>query len=87
MEYVDKCIIDKDRVVTPHHARNKKLTYTDHVSINIIFKNIPLKTSDFPTSEKITIWNTNKKGGWDSYKELTSDNKTLIFFSAPCLIS
>ena len=77
--FIDTLRIDKERVITPHRSIGKKknLIYTDHFSMVFILKNLPMVKKKIQHEEKITVWNTNKSGGWDMYKELTKENKDL----------
>ena len=65
--------------MTPHRAvgKHKRLVFTDHYSLQLIFENIPLKPYQKRTIDKQTVWNTNKPGGWDKYNELSDDNDDL----------
>ena len=77
--YLLSLVIDKFRALTPCRPINKnKLTYTDHYSLILRFKNIPLKISQVSGDRKSIRWNTNKEGGWETYKKLASDNKKLL---------
>ena len=75
MKYVDNLTIDSNLIITASRpvSRNK-LVYPDHYSSLLVFKNIPLKTSQSCTGPKFTLWNTNKEGGWKKYKTLSEDN-------------
>ena len=77
--FIDTLRIDKERVITPHRSIGKKknLIYTDHFSMVFILKNLPMVKKKIQHEEKITVWNTNKSGGWDMNKELTEENKDL----------
>ena len=39
---------------------------------------MPLQTSQAKAGAKFCIWNTDKEGGWDKFKELTEDNEKLL---------
>ena len=74
-KYVDSLIIDKDRNFTPYRSVNKKsVKYTDHYSVLISFKDIPL-TNTVVSSKSIVRWNTNRDGGWNKFKEMTENNR------------
>ena len=79
-DYIVSLKVDEKRLVTPHRpvGRGKKLVYTDHFSLHLIFENIPLKSFNKPVKEKQAVWNTNKAGGWEAYKESTEENDDLI---------
>ena len=65
LEYVETLVIDKDRKFTPFIPVSKvKVTYTDHYSIALTFKNLPLGGQHFTSGRKVVRWNTNKEGGW-----------------------
>ena len=78
-DFIDTLTIDKDRIITPHRAigKAKRLVYTDHFSLHLIFKNLIKRSSVKKSSQKQKLWNTNKSGGWESYKDLTEDNPEL----------
>ena len=65
--------------MTPHRTigRNKDLVYTDHFTMVFTLKNLPICKKRNQISEKITVWNTNKPGGWDTFKEVTDENDDL----------
>ena len=43
-EYIETLTVDKDRLMTPHRSggRNRTLIYTDHFSLLLIFKSMPM---------------------------------------------
>ena len=77
--FIDILRVDKERVMTPHRAigKQKKLVYTDHRSLLLIFKNLPINLNKKNPNEKISVWNTNKPNGWEMYKQLTDENEDL----------
>ena len=76
VKYVEKLEIDSKKLFTPFRPLSKnKLRYTDHYSLFLIFRGLPMKIKS--PSRKVTVWNLNKEGGWNRYKELSDDNKTL----------
>ena len=78
LKYVHRLEIDKHLVCTPGRPINKKkTTFSDHFSLNLIFKNLPLKSNLAIGGNKHTMWNTNKVGGWEVYKLLTDNNENL----------
>ena len=76
-EYVEELIVDKDRNFTPHRATRNRLVFTDHYSLIMKFKGIPLKKKSFKNVNGDVIWNTNKEGGWKKYLDLTEKSKPL----------
>ena len=52
------------------------MTFSDHRGISITFKDIPLAKDkvEHPTIKE-TVWNTNKKGGWQKFKSITEKNE------------
>ena len=65
-------------MTTHRYVGNKKsLIYTDHFSLQLMFENIPLKPRQKCATLKETVWNTNKPGGWDKYKDLTEADDDL----------
>ena len=77
--YVDSLIIDKNRNFTPYRPIwRRKMVYTDHYSLLLTLKDCPL-VNDSRNSQggAIVRWNTNRVGGWQTYKELTSNNMVL----------
>ena len=78
LKYVDKLIIDNKFTMTPcRPISKKKVVYPDHYASLLTFKDIPLKSEQKVGGPKYTIWNTNKEGGWEKYKEMTEDNPKL----------
>ena len=76
--HVDILTIDKDRLFTPFRPISKtKLVFTDHYSLKLVFKNIPMKPTKEVAGRKVIRWNTNKEGGWTAYTEMTTNNAKL----------
>ena len=74
LKYVDSLVIDNGRGFTPFRSIDKKnVKYTDHYSLLVSFKNIPLLKNKV-ASQGIVRWNTNREGGWSKYKEMTNNN-------------
>ena len=79
LRYLDKMVIDKDRVRTPFRpVAGDKRVYSDHYTLTIEFSGIPLKNRQCYLRRKTTAWNTNKEGGWDTFRNLTMHNENLI---------
>ena len=77
-QYVDEFSIDNQKKITPFKVgKNCSLSFTDHYTITIKFKGIPLKSSPRNSNRNYSKWNYNKPGGWDAYKALTSSNSKL----------
>ena len=77
--YLLSLVIDKSRALTPCRPISKdKLTYTDHYSLILKFKDIPMKKNQVSSDKKTIRWNTNKEGGWENYKKMTSENVNLL---------
>ena len=72
-EYVEELLIDEKRRFTPHRAiqKNGKVVYTDHSSLLLQFKNIPMAVLSYQKPKETIVWNTNKEGGWRKYLDLT----------------
>ena len=64
MKYVEYFEIDKNLNKTPAKIARNKITFTDHYSCTLSFQNIPLKSKK-KIFNPMTIFNTNKKGGWE----------------------
>ena len=78
VKFIDKLMIDKKLKMTPSRPINKtKMIYPDHYSLVLTFKNLPLKTGQVNTGPKFNLWNTNKQGGWEKYKSMTTNNDIL----------
>ena len=78
-EYVESLTIDKDRLFTPFRpVSENKRTYTDHYSLKLKFKNIPLKLDKPVGGRKLVRWNTKKDGGWEAYYKMTTNNDQLM---------
>ena len=78
-EYIEELLIDDQRNFTPHRAisKNKSLVYTDHYSMLLKFKNIPMRKKSFKKVDNPVIWNTHKEGGWERYLTLTTNSTDL----------
>ena len=77
-KYVHKLFIDKNLTFTPGRPISKnKIRYTDHRSLILEFRNLPLQLKSNIVGAKVTMWNTNKIGGWEVYKMLTENNQKL----------
>ena len=73
LKFVDKLEIDKLLKQTPCRPISKnKLIFTDHFSLFLTFKNLQMKSSKIITEHKYTRWDTNKEGGWEEFKALTT---------------
>ena len=79
LKYLVKLVVDNNLKLTPCRPLSKsKVVYPDHYSLILSFKDIPLKANQIKITPKFTIWNTNKTGGWESYKDLTENNAKLM---------
>ena len=78
LKYVEVLDIDKDRRFTPF-GRSKKgsISFPDHYAVQIVFKNIPKSSLISKPAKRHVRWNTNKSDGWTTYRNLTTNNKTL----------
>ena len=75
---IEKLTIDKRLKMTPCRPLSRaKLVYTDHYSLELIFKNLPLKSGQVKAEPTFRLWNTNKEGGWEKYTAMTTDNGKL----------
>ena len=73
--YISKIIIDDRGRFTPVRAVKNTTVKPDHYPIIVTLSNLPLK-KDVPAINKSrVIWNTNKVGGWDTYKDLTENSE------------
>ena len=78
-DYIEELYIDKHKKFTPHRpVRKQKLCYTDHFSIILTFKDIPLKKWVKCSDQKSVSWNLHRKDGWKRYQEMTEDNQDLV---------
>ena len=78
-KYVDSLTIDKERHFTLFRPISKNvLRFTDHYSLRLIFKNIPIKPSKPVGGRKVIRWNTKKDGGWETYTRLAENNAELL---------
>ena len=77
VKYVDRVQIDSKFEFTPGIATKNGLCYTDHYSILLTMKNIPLSSKKRSKSVKTQMWNLNKEGGWEKYFTLTESNENL----------
>ena len=77
-KYVYKLTIDKHLAVIPGRPiRKKKIIYSKHHSSILEFRNIPLKIKANSVGVKFSMWNTNKVGGWEVFKDMTENNEKL----------
>ena len=76
MNYIEELIIDKDNNHAMERAVFEKGKFTlkrsDHFTLILSLKNIP-KSSRNIKPTKSTMFNLNKKEGWDNYKENTDE--------------
>ena len=71
--YLKSLKVDAEQVFAPFRTINKtKSVFPDHFPVILEFHNLP-KGRPRQKVDAFTIWNTNKEGGWDSYKMLTSN--------------
>ena len=75
-QYVVELNIDKDLNWTPAQSHKGKLKHSDHYSLLVTF-DIPMFNTKYKPTKKNVIWNTNKRDGWEKYKEITENNKEL----------
>ena len=75
--FIDSILIDSKQLYSPISSNSKqKLVRSDHFPIIVTFSSF-FSSYDKPEDNKkeiFTIWNTNKPGGWQCYKE-TSNKK------------
>ena len=73
--YVESLTIAKNQSFTPFRPLSKSnVKYSDHYSLLLVFKGIPLGKATVSGGEQLAQWNTNRDGGWNLYKELTTNN-------------
>ena len=77
-DFVEKLEIDKDKVFTPFRPAGKNLLHTDHFSMLLELKDLPLKTGKTVAVKKFLRWNTNKPEGWKTYQEMTGKSEKLL---------
>ena len=78
LKYLHNLTIDKNLTFTPGRPiRKNKITYSDHRSLILEFRNIPLKLNSNNPGTKFSMWNTNRIGGWEVFKMITENNKKL----------
>ena len=81
-KYVKEIVIDKERKFTPFKQINgTTVSFPDHYAIMVNFEGIPMKARNKKTHRTHIDWNTNKPGGWEIYKNLTSKNKKFDEFA------
>ena len=54
---------------TPRRVLKGKTVYSDHFSVKIVLKNLPIGRI---SESKVSIWNLNKPKSWDRYKLLSN---------------
>ena len=82
LPYIVSLKVDKNRDFTPYRPINKtKLTYSDHYALLLSFAGLPLRDKHElgkGGKRKTVRWNTNREGGWERFKELTTNNDVLF---------
>ena len=74
-KYLDVMVIDKELKFTPGYSNGSEIKYTDHYSLFISFKGIPLKSNKKSIMKRESTWNTRKKVGWEKYFKKTEFNR------------
>ena len=74
VKYFDEFVVDDKLKFTPGYAVGGRIQYSDHFSLLITFKGIPLKKGNINTVHTERRWNTNRKGGWCNYCKMTDHN-------------
>ena len=78
-EHVEELLIDKEKIFTPHRpVRKGKLTFTDHFSLILKFKELKMRKMMKKIENRKIIWNTKRKEGWEKYENLTEMNPELL---------
>ena len=79
--------MDKSRSITPFRPlTKKKVVYSDHYSLLVTFKDLPLcENPRSHSGKKVIRWNTNRPGGWELYNDLTSCNTVLNEVADNCI--
>ena len=79
--FVSKLIIDSKQKFSPQRITKRETIKPNHYPLILTFSNLPTGENNFgkeTNQEKHEImWNTNKKGGWNEYKEVTENNERL----------
>ena len=79
VKFIDKFEIDSGRKFSPIRPISKKKSITsDHFPILITFSSDFCSKKTKVPRETFTIWNTNKEGGWNRYKEMTNDDISIL---------
>ena len=71
-------MIDKTFTFTPFRPVNGPPVYSDHYALQLVFNDLPVKTTKIVASHKNIRWNTNKVGGWEKYSEIADRNEKLF---------
>ena len=77
-KYVEVLVIDSKLAFTPARPIKNGLLYSDHYSLLLKLKNLPMKSHKLKSTQKTVRWNTNKEGGWKMYTELTENSTKLL---------
>ena len=83
LPYFSSMIIDSVRKYSPVRPVSKNVfRHPDHYPIIVKFENIPRRPQTKPSRNAHTVWNTNKVGGWESYRVSTDcmEEFTNIFY-------
>ena len=73
--FIEKLEIDSGKKFSPVRPISKTKSITsDHFPLMITFVDSFCTKTHVRKPECFTMWNTNKEGGWDLYKEMTEDD-------------
>ena len=78
--YLKEMKIDKNLAFTPFRSKSKckELIFSDHYAVLLTFKDIQVSNKvNVRNGVRQTVWNTNKKDGWNNYFRETDENKVL----------
>ena len=73
LPFIESVVIDSKKEFSPVRPISKlKGVTSDHFPMIVTFKDLPLKNAQSKSkTDKYTMWNTNKDGGWQEYENLT----------------
>ena len=57
---------------------NDRLKHTDHFTLLLTLKKIPLRKKRTNLDVKSTVWNTKKSNGWEECEKQTEVNEKLL---------
>ena len=78
LPYLNYLKIDSEQIFAPSRPISKtKSVFPDHYPLILEFHNLP-REKQKQQSDSYTIWNTNREGGWEKFRELTNNAEEFV---------